>query len=60
MSSSSPPSFDAARCNVDGCEWSVLTSTGVYEEVREHLQDEHGYSDEEWRETRTRLMEAKR
>jgi hypothetical protein len=57
---SSPPSFDAARCTIDDCEWSTLTSTGVYDELREHLQSEHDYSDAEWREARTKLMRSKR
>jgi hypothetical protein len=48
-----------ARCRVDGCDWNTLTSTGVYDELREHLQDAHGYSDEEWQQARTDLMEAK-
>jgi hypothetical protein len=57
---SDSPSFDMARCKIDDCEWSTLTSTGVYDALREHLQEEHDYSDEEWREKRTELMEAKR
>lgn len=57
---SDSPSFDMARCKIDGCEWSTLTSAGVYDKLREHLQEEHGYSDAEWREKRTELMEAKR
>lgn len=56
---SDAPSFDMARCKVDDCDWSTLTSTGVYDELRRHLQEVHDYSDEEWLETRTRLMEAK-
>lgn len=50
------PSFDVARCRLEDCDWSVLTSAGVYDELRQHLQDEHDYSDEEWAETRKRLM----
>lgn len=56
---SDAPSFDLARCRVDGCDWSTLTSVGVYDALREHLQQEHDYSDQEWREARTRLMGAK-
>jgi hypothetical protein len=57
---SSSPSLDMARCKIEGCEWSTLTSTGVHDELREHLQDEHDYTDEEWREARSELMRAKR
>lgn len=55
---SDPPSFDLARCKVGDCDWSRLTSVGVYDALREHLQEEHGYSDEDWREARSRLMEG--
>lgn len=57
---SNAPSFDMARCRVDNCDWSTLTATGIYDALRDHLQAEHGYTDEEWREARTRLMRSKR
>lgn len=60
MAMSKAPSFDLARCGLEGCHWSELTSAGVYDALREHLQEEHGYSDEEWREARSRLMEGSR
>ncbi len=56
---SNAPSFDMARCRVDDCEWSTLTTAGIYDALRDHLQAEHDYTDEEWREARTRLMRSK-
>lgn len=56
---SDAPSFDVARCRLGDCDWSVLTSIGVYEKLREHMQEEHGYTDEEWAEARSELMASK-
>jgi hypothetical protein len=57
---SDAPSFDLARCKVGDCDWSTLTSTGAYDKLREHLQEEHGYTDEDWQETRSELVRGGR
>lgn len=52
-----PPSFHAANCKVDECEWSTLRSSMVslYGDLEDHLKDTHDYTEQEWRDARERL-----
>ena len=54
---SKPPSFHAANCKLDDCEWSTLRTSmlAIYGDLEDHMRDEHAYSDEEWRDLRRRL-----
>jgi predicted small metal-binding protein len=57
MGSDDPPSFHAANCKRDGCDFSTLRSSMVqiYGDLEDHLKDEHGVDDEEWRDIREGL-----
>ena len=52
-----PPSFHAANCRLDDCEWSTLRSSmiQIYADLEDHLKQEHGYTEEQWRESRSEL-----
>lgn len=58
--SDDPPSFHAIKCKLDGCEWSSLRSSWIrlYADMEEHMKEEHGYSESEWEDARSRLQEA--
>lgn len=45
------------NCNLENCDWGTIRSSmvAVYRDLEDHLKDEHGYSEGEWRDARQRL-----
>ena len=57
--SDSAPALHAAKCSKDGCEWNTVAfdMIEIYGQLEDHLKEEHGYSQEQWRETREELAQ---
>lgn len=57
MTSKPSVSFHAANCKRDGCDWSTMRNSmlRIYGDLEDHMKDEHGLSEEEWRDLRGRL-----
>jgi len=57
--SDDPPSFHAANCSIDGCDWGTLDTSmpALVENLRQHMIDTHDYTEDEWREAAEELME---
>lgn len=55
--SDDPPSFHAANCRLDGCDWTTMRTSmiAIYGDLEDHMKDDHGYSEAEWRDARQRL-----
>lgn len=58
--SEKPPALHAVNCRIADCEWGAIRSSmiGLYGDLEDHLKDEHGYTEAEWRDTRRRLEQT--
>lgn len=56
-----PSAFHSANCRVDDCDWGTLRTSmiGIFGDLEDHLKDDHGYTDAEWRESRNELESAR-
>jgi len=53
------PAMHMANCKKDDCSWSTVAFEMIelYGNLEDHLKDEHGYTEQEWRETREDLAQ---